>query len=160
MVLFHGSNVKVEKPQIIISNRALDFGAGFYTTSSREQAKKWAKIQAYRRRKGKPIVTAYQFDEEILNELSILHFDSADISWLDYVTMNRKGIYSGPKYDIVIGPVANDNTIPVISDYMAGVINKETALVLLKPQKLVDQYAFLTWRGLSALVYQEVKQYE
>lgn len=39
-VLFvcHGSNVKVEKPKIIISNRTLDFGAGFYTTSDKSQA--------------------------------------------------------------------------------------------------------------------------
>ena len=160
MVLFHGSNVKVEKPQIIISNRTLDFGAGFYTTSSEEQARKWAKIQTYRRRTGSPVVTVYQFEERQLNELSVLRFDSADIHWLDYVIENRKGIYRGPKYDLIIGPVANDNTMSVISDYMAGVISKETALVLLKPQRLADQYAFLTWKGLSALMYQEVNQYE
>ncbi|NBK98901.1 MAG: DUF3990 domain-containing protein [Erysipelotrichia bacterium] len=37
MILFHGSNVKVEQPKIIISNRTLDFGAGFYTTSDESQ---------------------------------------------------------------------------------------------------------------------------
>lgn len=63
------------------------------------------------------------------------------------------------KYDIVIGPVANDNTMPVINDYMAGTINEETALILLKPQKLADQFAFLTWKGLSALKYLEGNEY-
>ncbi len=60
----------------------------------------------------------------------------------------------------LFGPVANDNTMSVINDYMAGTINEETAFVLLKPQKLSDQYTFLTWKGLSVLRYLEVKLYE
>ena len=52
MILYHGSNIAVTEPQIIVSNRALDFGAGFYTTSSEEQAIRWAKLQALRRGKG------------------------------------------------------------------------------------------------------------
>lgn len=38
--------------------------------------------------------------------------------------------YSDKKYDIVIGPVANDNTMPVINDYMSGNISEETALAI------------------------------
>ncbi len=38
MILYHGSNVAVREPSIIVSNRALDFGAGFYTTSNLAQA--------------------------------------------------------------------------------------------------------------------------
>ncbi len=30
MILYHGSNVAVTEPTIIVSNRTLDFGAGFY----------------------------------------------------------------------------------------------------------------------------------
>ena len=33
MELYHGSNISVEKPKIIQSERALDFGEGFYLTS-------------------------------------------------------------------------------------------------------------------------------
>ncbi len=44
--------------------------------------------------------------------------------------------------------------------YMAGIINEETALVLLKPQKLTDQYAFLTMLGLSALRFREMLKNE
>ena len=32
MLVYHGSNLKVEKPRLITSNRTLDFGSGFYTT--------------------------------------------------------------------------------------------------------------------------------
>lgn len=160
MLLFHGSNVEVKEPKIIVSNRTLDFGAGFYTTSSEVQAMKWAKQQAIRRGGGVPTVSVFELDEDKLGELSILRFDTADADWLNYVTANRKGTYTGKKYDMVIGPVANDNTMPVINDYMAGNINEEIALLLLKPQKLSDQYAFLTWKGLSALRYVEGKHYD
>ena len=151
MYLYHGSNVEVISPKIIVSNRNLDFGVGFYTTSSLEQAKRWAYLQTIRRKKGTPIVTYYGFDENDTNAFHILKFDSPNKEWLNFVADNRKGIYSGEKYDIVIGPVANDNTMPVINDYMSGNISEETALVLLMPQKLSDQYAFLTERSLELL---------
>lgn len=160
MRLYHGSNVDVNEPKIIVSNRTLDFGAGFYTTSSEEQAMKWAKQQALRRGAGTPTVSVFELDEDKLETLSVLRFKTANSDWLNYVTANRKGAYTGKKYDIVIGPVANDNTMPVINDYMTGTINEETALILLKPQKLTDQYAFLTWKGLSALRFVEGTCYE
>lgn len=61
MILYHGSNIGVTEPQIIVSNRALDFGAGFYTTSSEDQAIRWAKLQALRRGKGVPTVGCLPF---------------------------------------------------------------------------------------------------
>lgn len=151
MYLYHGSNVEVISPKIIVSNRNLDFGVGFYTTSNLEQAKRWAYLQTIRRKKGTSIVTYYGFDENDTKALRILRFDSPNKEWLNFVADNRKGIYSGKKYDIVIGPVANDNTMPVINDYMSGNISEEIALVLLMPQKLSDQYAFLTERSLELL---------
>lgn len=151
MILYHGSNVQVNTPKILVTNRMLDFGAGFYTTSNRKQAVKWSKTQTIRRKKGEPTVSMYEFDEEKLNEISVHRFKSADKEWLKFVTDNRKGKYLGKKYDLVIGPVANDNTMPVINNYMSGIIDERTALILLKPQKLSDQYAFLTEKGISIL---------
>lgn len=157
MKLFHGSNVAVTEPQIITSNRTLDFGSGFYTTSDEKQAVRWAHLQTLRRRKGKPVISIFEYDERKSVKCNIKRFHSADKDWLLYVSDNRKGRYAGPKYDIVIGPVANDNTMPVINDFISGTIDERTALILLKPQKLSDQYAFLTWRGLSALKLMEVR---
>lgn len=42
MILFHGSNVAVEKPVILTDGYTKDFGFGFYCTSLDQQAKKWA----------------------------------------------------------------------------------------------------------------------
>ena len=115
MYLYHGSNMKVETPQLILSNRTLDFGSGFYTTSDESQATRWAKLQTKRRKKGEAVLSIYDFDEEQAAELALLRFEEADQKWLNFVTQNRKNLYNGDKFDIVIGPVANDTTMPVLS---------------------------------------------
>ena len=133
MYLYHGSNMKVEIPQLILSNRTLDFGPGFYTTSDESQATRWAKLQTKRRKKGEAVLSIYDFDDAEAAELATLRFEEADQKWLNFVTKNRKNLYSGDKFDIVIGPVANDTTMPVLSDYMSGNISEEVALILLRP---------------------------
>jgi len=49
MIIYHGSTVPVRAPKILQSERMLDFGSGFYTTSNKEQAVSWAKLVAERR---------------------------------------------------------------------------------------------------------------
>ena len=39
MILFHGSLQIVREPHILVLNRTLDYGAGFYTTTSEQQAR-------------------------------------------------------------------------------------------------------------------------
>lgn len=46
MIVFHGSNQRVENPDVKHSLRNLDFGSGFYVTTVKEQAEKWAKRRA------------------------------------------------------------------------------------------------------------------
>jgi len=43
MLVYHGSTVKIEKPDLTIGRYNLDFGKGFYTTTLKEQSEKWAK---------------------------------------------------------------------------------------------------------------------
>ena len=40
MIIYHGSTITVDKPEILPSQRMLDFGQGFYTTTNEEQAKR------------------------------------------------------------------------------------------------------------------------
>ena len=46
MIVYHGSNMVVEHPDVNHSYRDLDFGRGFYVTTVKEQAEKWAKRKA------------------------------------------------------------------------------------------------------------------
>lgn len=154
MKLYHGSNVEVRQPQILPALRALDFGSGFYTTSSREQAIKWANSVYKRKKGGAAILNQYEFDEAAFEALRLLRFDGANGEWLDFVAQNRLRQYQGGSYDMVIGPVANDTTIRVVNFYMDGTFTKEYAIERLLTQKLKDQYAFLTENALQYLHFE------
>ena len=41
MILYHGSTIRVENPILAKCRSNTDFGRGFYTTTSKEQAEKW-----------------------------------------------------------------------------------------------------------------------
>jgi len=79
MVLYNGSNVAVDSPRIIQSERTLDFGDGFYTTTNREQAEVFAKKVFARRKTGVATISVYEMDfESARSELRILHFGSPE----------------------------------------------------------------------------------
>ena len=48
MICYHGSDTVVDMPKILEAKRPLDFGGGFYVTTSKKQAKNWAIKVAYR----------------------------------------------------------------------------------------------------------------
>ena len=160
MKLYHGSNMAVQKPQILVSDRKLDFGTGFYLTSSFEQAERWAELTSDRRGTGKPTISVYEFDETKLTELKVLKFEKANKKWLDFVVANRDSTIDDHKWDMVIGPVANDRTMPVIRLFIAKVYTAAEALRRLLPQKLHDQYTFKTQIALQFLKFQEVIENE
>lgn len=65
MIVYHGSNMVVENPDISHSTRALDFGNGFYVTTVREQAEKWAKRKAnVSKNHSKAILNIYEMDDD------------------------------------------------------------------------------------------------
>ena len=152
MKLYHGSNVVVETPVIIASNRRLDFGQGFYLTTDRAQAQRWAELTA-KRRGGKEAVSVFNFDRSALKQLNVLTFERADSRWLKYTVGNRKTSGDNDAFDIVIGPVANDRTSGVIAAYIAGLYDETEAIRRLLPQKLKNQYAFKTERALRYLSF-------
>ncbi|KFI65685.1 DUF3990 domain-containing protein [Bifidobacterium cuniculi] len=158
MLLFHGSNVTVEQPRVLRSDRRLDFGTGFYVTSSYEQAAKWSVLTARRRRTGSPLISVYEYDEAAFEDLNVLEFPAADEDWLRFVSGNRNGQPEVPDLDLVIGPVANDNTMPVLRGFFAQIYTEEEAIRRLMTQKLKDQYAFKTEAALQAISFLHVEE--
>ena len=128
MLLYHGSTVIVDKPRLVQQNRNLDFGFGFYTASNREQTEQFAKKVA-QRRGGIPILNMYEIDEvEIKKGLTVRQFSNPNGKWLDFVAQNRTGTYSGENYDLIVGPVANDDVYLTVQYYLSGVYTKNQAL--------------------------------
>ena len=153
MTVFHGSDTIVDTPKILNAKRPLDFGGGFYVTTSKEQAKAWAKKVAYRNNNTHKCVNRYTFDAEAAKSaLTVLCFERADEAWLDFICNNRGGKPTG-EYDIVIGPVADDRVYRVVVEYENGDLDKETALKNLKTESLCDQILFHTEASLAYLNY-------
>jgi len=158
MKLYHGSNQTIKVPDLRKSRKFLDFGSGLYLSAGIKQAENRAKSAKLFFETGIPTINIFDYDDS-KNNLDILRFYSADISWLDFVVANRKGELV-PQYDIVIGPTANDKTILTIDQYMQGMFDhlekpKEVVIQLLQPEKLETQYLFATENSLTYLVFSE-----
>ncbi|MCQ4794165.1 DUF3990 domain-containing protein [Anaerofustis stercorihominis] len=154
MILYHGSNVVVSEPKLILQNRFLDFGFGFYTTTNKNQAIGFAD-KVYRRKKdGGRIVSVYEIDErKAFAECSVLRFDAADEAWLDFVSDNRTGNYEGETFDFIFGPVANDDVYTTFTLYSAGALTKEQTLEALKIKKLYNQLVLTSETALGYLKF-------
>jgi hypothetical protein len=152
MKLFHGSNQEVREPRLIGQTRGLDFGAGFYLTTSEEQANRFSDIVVRRKKNGIATVNIYEFDAETAEKtLSIRSFAKADGEWLNFISENRMRTYSGEIYDVVVGAVANDTVMPTIQAYLGGFLTEEATLITLATSKLEDQITLKTEKALALI---------
>lgn len=153
MKLYHGSIDIVREPELRESNRTLDYGCGFYTTTSYDQAVAWVKRRMNEYRSDKGYVNVYDFDQSYLRSLNNLIFESPSEDWLDFVMANRVQKDFTHLYDIVYGPVANDKVYAAFALYEGGVLDKYSLIAELKTYKLVDQYLFHTNDSLSSITF-------
>ena len=160
MKIYHGSIEKVESPEIRESNRTLDYGQGFYTTTSYEQAEAWVRRRMNEKRASRGYVCVYELDERALQNLNTLIFDQPTEEWVGFVMQNRTQKGYVHEFDIVYGPVANDRVYAAFALYEGGLINKQALIAELKAYKLVDQYLFHTEKALPALTFIEAKEVE
>lgn len=159
MRIYHGSTFRVEKPNLEILNYRTDFGKGFYTTTDMEQAKRWAKIKKGRLEKTErseelhQYINVYEYKED--KNLNILNFTEATEEWLKFVYKNRQSDELVHQYDIVIGPVADDNLYQVLVNYENGVYDMEETIKRLKTYLLSNQISFHTLKSLECVKYIE-----
>lgn len=155
MKIYHGSLEIVERPIILPSNRRLDYGQGFYATTSEIQAKEWAKRRMVEKGSKYGYVNVYEFDVTKLKEVNSLIFNEPNEDWAEFVMANRTNKDFTHDYDIVYGPVANDRVYLQFGLYESGAISIATLIHELKTYKLVDQYLFHTEKALTALRFME-----
>lgn len=136
MKLFHSSNVAVSSPDVVHSRDYLDFGKGFYLTTLRDQAEKYAQRFIRRRQSGWLNEYSFEFDP---GQWNILMFDSYSHQWLDFVSKCRKGL-DDTDFDLVIGGIANDKVIQTLDRYFEGTLTAEQTLGILKYEKPNIQY--------------------
>lgn len=159
MKLYHGSTVLVTTPEIRTGAFFLDFGVGFYTTTSYEQAERWAKIKMRREQSAIGYVSVYDFDiDAASDQITIQRFFAADMDWLQFVVQNRKGLPFEHAMDMHVGPVADDNVYQSIRFFETGVLNAEETVKRLKTEVLHDQWTFHTPKALSYCRFIDYKE--
>lgn len=156
MILYHGSTEIIKVPEIRKRDKYLDFGPGFYTTTSYEQAERWAKIKMRRNDIITGYVSVYEFDlDSALSMLTFKEFECADEEWLDFVVKNRNGELGNSSADLHIGPVANDNIYRAIRLFETGAYDAEYTVKKLKTEVLHDQWTLHTEKALTFLKFKE-----
>lgn len=113
MILYHGSNVEIAVVDFRESKPGKDFGIGFYLSPEIEQAQEMAekKVLLFG---GKPAVTRFEFDMEAAMadaDIAYLCYEKYCTEWGKFVKMNRDNKTRNQlhSYDIIYGPIANDN---------------------------------------------------
>ena len=175
--VYHGSYIRVKKPNLDYCKTGKDFGIGFYTTTDFEQAKRFVKLSVGKAIKNgitvddhkKGYVSAYEVLD--LSSSGYYEFTHADKEWLHCVAAHRKeGVlpqelskWSG--YEIIAGKIANDNTNRIITAYLNGLYGKigsdsadRMAISLLMPEKLTDQICFKTEKALEIIKYRDAEE--
>jgi hypothetical protein len=143
MEIYHGNYLVVKEPKIIPGRYTKDFGIGFYCTQLKQQAERWA---------GKfdtPCVNVYEYESHGL--LNILNFEVMTDEWLDFVAASRNGEIH--QYDIVIGPMADDQIYNYVADYMNKIITREQFWSLAKFKYPTHQIAFCTEASLKCITF-------
>ena len=162
MRLFHGSNLDIKEIELSKCRPYKDFGQGFYLTELEEQAVKMAKRVA-RIYGGHAFVNVYNVDDSAFErtDLNIKDFGrKASDEWARFVMNNRSKSFkdiSSPesnldnKYDIVIGPIANDDMAVLFRQYQNELIDFETLIKGMTYKELTSQYSFHTEKAVALL---------
>ncbi|MCC8162889.1 MAG: DUF3990 domain-containing protein [Lachnospiraceae bacterium] len=150
MILYHGSNVEIEKIDLNMCRPYKDFGRGFYLTTIEAQARKMA-LRTARIYGGKPVFSVFEYEQSA--NARIRRFERPGEEWARFVMNNRDRYFTDfqselcnhdCKYDIVIGPVANDDMAMLFRQFSAGNISIERMVAEMEYKEVTNQHSFHT----------------
>ncbi|MBQ6504922.1 MAG: DUF3990 domain-containing protein [Flexilinea sp.] len=151
MIIYHGTTMIIKSPDVFHSYRNLDFGKGFYVTTVKKQAERWAFRKAEMTFSSTGIVNVYQM-KDILPGISVKSFPDDLNEWIDFVCACRDGSLIYKEYDMIKGKVADDQVYRVVNLYRTGVWDKKRAIEEMKPYDIYDQIAFISQKAIDALL--------
>ena len=153
MKLYHGSDVEIAHIVLQELRAPKDFGQGFYLSNDLQQARNFARYRADKPKSKThaPITTQFDFDESFLidGNLRVKRFDGYTLEWIQFIKANRKR--RNKDYDVVIGPIANDDVKTQFVKHMMGEITEAELMESLKWKRCTFQYCFITEKAVSLL---------
>ncbi|MBL4930427.1 DUF3990 domain-containing protein [Clostridium paridis] len=147
-IIYYGSYIEKEFPAIRKHKFTKDFSWGFYCTEIKEQAEKRAsKFKT-------PIVNVYEIKNT--ETLNVRIFEDYTSEWLEFVVGCRSG--NTHKYDVVIGPMADDTIYDYIDAYTHGQMEEQQFFDLMKFEYPTHQISFHTIDALDNIDF--IESYE
>ncbi len=158
MYLYHTSKVIIKKPDIYYGRLNADFGQGFYLTTDKEFAYRWARKDSY--------INEYEFD---ITGLDVYTFNR-NKDWVEYVFNNRH-VKDSLDVDVVMGPIANDTIFDTLGIISSGLLESEQMLkllligpeytqVALKSEKAADRLRWIDAKKVNAKPQNQEEQEE
>jgi len=167
MILYHGSYTHFDKIDLNKGRKHKDFGQGFYTTKIESQARQWAINMSARFGTSNGFVTIFECDESLFKNYKYLYFSKPTEEWAYFIMNNRNTDFTDSEnqinnrknqFDIVEGPVANDNIAVVLDQFMMNMKSGTALVEALEYKNLNHQISFHSENGISLL--KKVKHYE
>ncbi len=162
VVLYHGSEKIIEKPEFGKGSRNNDYGRGFYCTESMELAKEWACAK-----QNNGYANIYEFDMTHLNVLKLNSSEYNILNWLAILADNRTYWQNGSiaeqakkyikenflpditDYDVIIGYRADDSYFSFAQDFVSGVISLQKLSEAMRLGKLGEQIVLKSPRAFD-----------
>lgn len=166
MLLYHGSDHVIKRPEFGAGKKHNDYGRGFYCTENIELAKEWAVSED-----ADGYVNKYSIDTSHLSILDINSEQYTMLHWLGILLKNRIFTLSTPlereakKYildnfnisldgiDIVKGYRADDSYFSYARDFISGVISYEQLSKALRLGMLGEQYCLVSQKSFTEIEY-------
>lgn len=170
--LYHGTTSLFTQIDLTKCNGYKDFGPGFYLSGVKDRAEKIARRNRDREKsqnkvlgiKGNVLAYCYTvlFDEQVLVDkiLRVKLFKQPDLDWIKFILLNRYNKDKKHDYDIVIGPTADAQTVPILNRYRNRYgynMSDDVLLELIqemKPDVYPKQYYFGTENAIKYLKIQ------
>lgn len=178
--VYHGSNLVVPEPIVDFNEdhfNLLDFGAGFYTALDPQVARICA-ITRSSRYQGEPLISRYKFfQNDAIYNTEYINFSQTGqdyYDWLELVTQYRIFADDTNEYDLIEGPISDDNGYEIIvrglvdnvddyiltTDYLSAVDNPDQTLIDLLDDSPGEQIVFKTKYALNFLEFDGVIEHE
>lgn len=170
MVLYHGSNEKIEKPLLGKGKIYNDYGQGFYCTEHIALAKEWACNEGI-----DGFANTYELETSGLKVLNLSSNEYTILHWLALLMDNRRFRVSTPvmrrgvqwlrehflidisKYDLIIGYRADDSYFSFARAFINNEISLSQLNYAMRLGKLGEQYVLKTEKAFRQLVFKSAK---
>ena len=166
IILYHGSNEKIEKPLFGKGKVYNDYGQGFYCTEHIELAKEWSCTEGV-----DGFANKYELDTSELKILNLSGDEFTILHWLALLMENRRFRVSTPvmrrgvawlkehfsvdvnEYDLIIGYRADDSYFSFAKAFIGNEISLSQLNYAMRLGKLGEQYVLKSEKAFNQIEF-------